>query len=110
MTTWTRLRQRTAAGNDIAVGIIGAGYVGRGLVHLLTRLDGFRPAVVVNRTVSRGVDAFSFAGHNGADVVVADGQRQLQDAVDSRRPAVTSEYEPALALDGVDVWIEATGT
>ena len=58
MTTWSRVRERAAAGRDITVGIVGAGYVGRGLVHLLDRLDGFRPALVVNRTVARGVDAY----------------------------------------------------
>src|SRR3954468_19628566 len=98
MTTWSRLRERAAAGNEITVGVIGAGYVGRGLVHLLDRLDGFRPAVVVNRTVARGIDAFAFAGHDAADVVTADKQRDLQDAVDGGRPAVTADYELALAL------------
>jgi hypothetical protein len=42
--------------------VIGAGYVGRGLAHLLHRLDGFPCALVVNRTPERAVEALRFAG------------------------------------------------
>src|SRR4051794_16774308 len=93
MTTWSRLRERAAAGQDITVGVIGAGYVGRGLVHLLDRLDGFRPALVVNRTVERGMDAYRLAGRDPSDVVVTDKASSLQAAIEAGSPAVTADYD-----------------
>ena len=109
MTTWSRVRGRAAAGNDITVGVVGAGYVGRGLVHLLDRLDGFRPALVVNRTTERGVAAYRLAGHDPASVMVTDDPQKLQAAIDASQPAVTADFEVAVAVDGVDVLVEATG-
>src|SRR5437016_13076412 len=93
MTTWSRLRERAAAGREITVGVIGAGYVGRGLVHLLDRLDGFRPALVVNRTVERGVDAYRLAGREPADVVVTDNASTVQSAIEAGTAAVTADYD-----------------
>ena len=109
MTTWSRVRERAAAGREITVGVIGAGYVGRGLVHLLDRLDGFRPALVVNRTVDRGVDAYRLAGCDPSGVVVTDKASTLQSAIEARTPAVTADVDVAVAIDGVDVLVEATG-
>ena len=111
MTTWSRLRDRTAGpdGRDITVGVIGAGYVGRGLVHLLDRLDGFRPALVVNRTVERAVDAYRLAGCDPAAVVSSEDPQVLRAAVESGTPAVTRDHEAAIAVDGLDLLVEATG-
>jgi predicted homoserine dehydrogenase-like protein len=110
MTTWTRVARRAAAARPLTVGVIGAGYVGRGLVHLLDRLPGYRPAVVVNRTVDRAVDAFVQAGVRAADVVVATDDRAARDAIEGGAPVVTGDPDLAIALDGIDVWVEATGT
>src|SRR5262249_31234533 len=109
MTTWSRVRERAVTGRDITVGVIGAGYVGRGLVHLLDRLDGFRPALVVNRTAARGVDAYRLAGHDPSTVTVTDDARGLQAAIESGTPAVTADYEVGVAVDGIDVLVECTG-
>jgi predicted homoserine dehydrogenase-like protein len=110
VTTWTRVARRAADAQPLTVGIVGAGYVGRGLLHLLDRLPGFRPAVVVNRTVERGVTAFVEAGARADDVVVATDERAARDAFDQGRPLVTPDPELAIALDGVDALVEATGT
>jgi predicted homoserine dehydrogenase-like protein len=110
VTTWTRLRRRALAGDDLRVGIIGAGYVGRGLVHLLDRLDGLRPALVVNRTVERGIAAYEFSGRTHADVVVADDTGTLQAALGDGRPVVTDDPALAIAAGAVDVFVEVTGT
>jgi predicted homoserine dehydrogenase-like protein len=102
--------RRAAEDRPITVGIVGAGYVARGLVHLLDRLPGFRPALVVNRTVERGIAAFADAGSGAADVVVANDERTLREAFARGRPIVSQDADLAIALEGVDVLVEATGT
>ena len=109
MTVWSRHRDFVSRPGPITTGIIGAGYVGAGLLHLLDRLDGFRPAVLVNRTVDRAVGAYVASGHPPDVVVVARTARELEAAVDSGRPAVTDDPDLVIALDGLDVLVEATG-
>jgi predicted homoserine dehydrogenase-like protein len=89
--------------------VIGAGSVAQGLVHLLSRVEGFRPAIIVNRTPAHGVAAYTNAGVRASDVVVADDERTARSAVAARRPTVTANPGVALALDDLDVVVEATG-
>jgi len=108
VTTWTRVRRRASAGEQIRVGVIGAGYVGRGLAHLLARLDGFECSLLVNRTLERGVDAFRFAGAEA--VAVVDDPDAARAAIADGIPAVTSDPGVAIALDELDVLVEGTGS
>ena len=107
MTTWTRVRRRAAAGEEFHVGVIGAGYVGRGLAHLLHRLDGFRCALVVNRTPERAVEALRFAG---AATRRRRHARCRREAIGRGVPAVTADPAVAIALDELDVLVEGTGS
>jgi predicted homoserine dehydrogenase-like protein len=109
MTVWSRHQDFVARQGPIKVGIIGAGYVGAGLVHLLDQLEGFRPAVVVNRTVDRAVGAYVASGNSAAEVVVACTQSELEVAIEAGRPAVTADPDLVIAADGLDVLVEATG-
>ena len=110
MTTWTRVRRLVDDHRQLQVGIIGAGYVGRGLAHLLDRLDGFAPAVIVNRTIERGIDAYRWSGRDPSEVVVARTETALRDAVSARRPVVVADPDLAIMLDELDVLVEATGS
>jgi predicted homoserine dehydrogenase-like protein len=110
VTTWTRVARRAADERPITVAIVGAGFVGRALTHLLARLPGYRTAVVVNRTVERAVDAYAHAGVAADDVVVVSDERAARDAFARGAPIATAEAGIAIATDGVDVIVEATGT
>lgn len=109
MGIWTRMAQWAATGNEVAVAVVGAGYVGSGVIYRLERTEGIRAAVVVNRTVDRALQAYDAAGHPPANVVVSDDPDVLVDALKTGRPAVTSTAEVLPELHGVDVVLEATG-
>jgi predicted homoserine dehydrogenase-like protein len=102
------VRRRARAGQPIRVGVFGAGYVGRGLAHLLARLDGFECSMVVNRTSTRAVDAYRFAGHD--EIAVVDDVDAARRAVERRTPAVATDAALAIELDELDVLVEATGS
>lgn len=108
MGIWQRMEQR-AQRRDVAVAVVGAGFVGRGVVYQLQRSIGMRPALVVNRSVERAVDAFVLAGWPGGDVVVSDDPVTLGEAVGNGRPAVTSSPGALPEVRGVDVVVEVTG-
>src|SRR5262245_6901175 len=69
---------------------------------------GMRVAAISNRKVQRAVDVYKYSGRT--DVVVADTQRTLDDAIRANKPAVT---EDALFLSHsalLDVICEVTGS
>jgi predicted homoserine dehydrogenase-like protein len=109
VTVWGRVAQRVAREQPISVAVFGAGYVGRNLVHLLDRLPGFVPAVVVNRSLERAIDAYVATGSRADEVVVAHDERTLRRAVEQGAPVVTAEPDLAIAYDAFDVFAETTG-
>ncbi|MDX1620815.1 MAG: hypothetical protein R3320_07490 [Nitriliruptorales bacterium] len=106
--TWRRFTDRDPE-RDVIVAVIGAGFMGRGLVHQLGRCPGIRPAVVANRRSGPAVAAFEGAGWEAADVLVCDDPDEIASAVDGRRPVVTHDARLAASLPPVDVVVEATG-
>lgn len=109
MGTWRRLAQWAAEGGSLNVAVVGAGFIGAGLVHQLERTPWTRPALVINRTVHRGVEVFVQAGYPPSEVVVADDPQVLSDAVREGRPAVTGAAGVLAELQGIDTVVEATG-
>jgi predicted homoserine dehydrogenase-like protein len=102
------LERREQEGRPIRVGMVGAGFMGRGIARqLLTATSGIRLVAIANRHPERAREAFAAAG---ADEIseVADPEA-LEAAAASGVPAVTDDA--ALVCRGpVDVVIEVTGT
>jgi predicted homoserine dehydrogenase-like protein len=89
--------------------VVGAGFIGRGLVHRLTRQGPFAPPLVVNRNTDRAVDAFATAGVDRDICLVSDDPAELSDALAEGRPCVASDADLLPDVDGVSVVVEATG-
>lgn len=104
-----RLQRLEASGNPIRVGVIGAGAMGRGVIHQLTQTPGMHPTVLVARNIERAVAAFRDAGFSPAEIVVTDDPARLSAASWKNRPAVTTDVTLAAEAAPVDVFIECTG-
>lgn len=109
MTTVLRaLEARAAAGDPIRVGLVGAGYAGRGFAaRIIRRTPGIELVAIANRTIGEAERAYREAGvdstgrvHSAADVDVA---------IRNHRPVVTDD--PTLLTDasGIEAIVEATG-
>ncbi|MFO8098424.1 MAG: Gfo/Idh/MocA family oxidoreductase [Salinibacter sp.] len=105
----TALQERHEQGNPIRVGLIGAGYIGRGIVLQIARsFPGMETVAVYNRTLSRAGRAYEEAGIDTHDVVTT--VAELDAAIDRGRPAVTDDPMLLCRAEGIDVIVEATGT
>jgi predicted homoserine dehydrogenase-like protein len=93
----------------VRTAVIGAGFMGKGLVYQLSKMPGMRPSLVVNRSPEKGVAAYVEAGYRREQVLVSDDPKALAAAVMEKRPAVTAESEIAGEVATLDVVIEATG-
>lgn len=102
-----QLRELAGRGRSIAVGIAGAGFVGRGLAHQLRLTPGMHLALVVNRTLERGIEAMVAGGHERSDVAVSDDVGEVEGLVAAGTPVVVSD--PAALPPNLDVVVEATG-
>lgn len=103
------LSRRDKRGDKIRTAVIGAGLMGRGLVHQLSRMPGMFPSLVVNRTLIHAVEAYRLVGFQDKDIVISDDPDVLAEAVARGKPAVSSTPEIAAKVNTIDVVIEATG-
>lgn len=104
----TALEKREEEGNPIRVGLVGAGYMGRGIaLQFLTPLVGMKLVAIANRTISEAELAYKQAGVDTIQRV--ENVAQLETAIMNGRFAVTDD--PALLCEalGIDAVIEATG-
>ena len=103
------LQRRSAEGRPIRVGLIGAGYMGRGIaLQILTAVPGMTLAAVANRHLA---DARLAYGNAGIDLVrVAETAAQIEQALRDNVPAVTEDALALCAAEGIDAVVEATGT
>ena len=57
------LNARHEAGNPVRVGMIGAGFMGRGIANQIANyMPGMELVAIANRTAKNGLDAYSKAG------------------------------------------------
>jgi predicted homoserine dehydrogenase-like protein len=104
----TALERRQREGNPIRVGVIGAGYMGRGAVlQIVTAIQGMEVVAVSNRTISEAERAYREAGIDSARQV--ETVTQLEEAIAQGQYAFTDDGMLLSQAEGIDAIIEATG-
>jgi predicted homoserine dehydrogenase-like protein len=102
------LQAREKAGNPIRVGLIGAGFMGRGITNQICRyMPGMRLAAISNRTLATAERACREAGIT--DVSVVRSLDAINQSVARGVTAVTDDATLLCRAEGIDVLIEATG-
>ncbi|MGV9884671.1 NAD(P)H-dependent oxidoreductase [Streptomyces sp. NPDC003006] len=103
----TALRRRAEQGRPIRVGMVGAGFMGRGLaLHIVRSVPGMRLAAIANRTLQAAERACAEAG---VQPVRATTAAQVEAAVAAGRTAVTEDAFALLAAEGIDCLVDVTG-
>ena len=102
------LAEREKQGKPVRVGLIGAGFMGRGIVNqLVNYTKGMKLVAISNRTVKNARDAFNLAGVT--DVIEAENSSDLDKAIASGNYAVTGDATLLCQSDEIDVLVESTG-
>jgi len=82
----TELQAREARGAPIRVAIVGAGFMSQGLANQVAHsVPGMRLVAVSNRNINRAINVLQYCGYE--NVVVADAQGRLDDAIRANRPS-----------------------
>ncbi len=103
------LAERERTGQPIRVGVVGAGYMGRGItLQILTAVPGMDVVAVYNRHLADARCAYEQAGITG--VAVAETVAQLEEHIHNHRYAITDEVRLLCEAGNIDAIVEATGT
>ena len=104
----TALRRREAEGRPIRVGMVGAGFQGKGIALQIVRsTPGMRLCAIACRRVESAVEAFQLAG---LAPTVCESRSELETAVSAGEPAVIEDAITLAGADGLDAIIEVTGS
>ena len=101
------LAERAAEGLPVRVGLVGAGYMARGIAAHAVALDGMQLVAVANRTPQHAEAILRELGVELAAAAVT--ASDVDDAAARGTVAVTADPGAVCAAESVDVVIEATG-
>jgi predicted homoserine dehydrogenase-like protein len=102
------LEKYAAEGKRIRVGMVGAGFMARGIANqLINSVKGIELVAIANRTLAKAAEAYQYAGIE--QVVTVDSVTALENAIDQHRPAVTDNVHLLCEADNIDLLLDITG-
>src|SRR5215212_3173783 len=102
------LARRQQDGNPVRVGMIGAGFMGRGIaLQILNHVPGMELVAIANRSIGGAIRACAEAGQSQFTAV--DSLGQLEQTVSEGRCAVTEDAMLLCQAGMIDAIIEVTG-
>jgi predicted homoserine dehydrogenase-like protein len=105
----TALRAREASGQPIRMGMIGAGFMGRGVVNqVVNHVPGMRLSAIYARRVEQGVAAYAYATP-GVEPAVVSTQDALDRAIEAGCPVVTDDPFLLCRSPHLDALMDVTG-
>ena len=103
----TALRRRAEQNRPIRVGLVGAGFMGRGLVNqIVNSTPGMDVVAIANRTVATAVRAYSEAGLQPVEAADTAG---VEAAIAAGSPVVLGDAQALVAAENIDVLVDVTG-
>src|SRR5687768_9024049 len=105
----TALDAREAEGRPIRVGMIGAGFMARGITNqILHNARGMRLVAIFNRCVQKAVDCYKYAD-DAIEPTIVDSQTSLDEAILGGRPVVTEDAMLLCRSAHIDVLVDVPG-
>jgi predicted homoserine dehydrogenase-like protein len=103
------LKARAEAGNPVRVGMIGAGFMGRGIANQIANsVPGMELVAIFNRSIDGAKRAYTEAGIE--DVRVVKTVAELEEAIAQNKYSITDDAKLLCQAEGIDAIVEVTGT
>ena len=104
----TALRKRQEENNPIRVGMIGAGFMGRGItVQICKSVPGMELVAISNSSLEKAKKAYEEAGVS--EIAIVEKVTELEDNIKKGTFSVTENPELLCTAEGIDAIIEVTG-
>ncbi|WP_414528235.1 NAD(P)H-dependent oxidoreductase [Nodularia chucula] len=102
------LAARAELGNPVKVGMIGAGFMGRGIANqIINSVPGMELVAIFSRQVDAAKQAYIEAGIENMQVVTS--VTEIEEAIANHKYAVTEDASLLCQAEGIDAIIEVTG-
>ena len=102
------LERRERENDPIRVGLVGAGFMGRGIaLQMLTATPGMELVAIASRRLEPAVQAYAEGGVESPEHVGS--VAELEQAIAAGRPAVTEDALLVAEAEGIDAIVEVTG-
>jgi predicted homoserine dehydrogenase-like protein len=102
------LQARAEAGNPIKVGMIGAGFMGRGIANqIINSVPGMELVAIFNRNIEAAKRAYTEAGIT--EIKEASNIAQLELAIAQGQHVITDDAMLLCRAEGIDALVEVTG-
>lgn len=109
--TDTLLAQRHAEGNPVRIGVIGPGFMARGMMnHIRNTMTGMTVSAVYARDVAKARESLAYAGYAADEIVDGESVQAIEKAVEGGLVAVTDNYEDLTAANGLDAIVDCSGS
>jgi predicted homoserine dehydrogenase-like protein len=106
----TAITTHLAAGKRVVVGMVGSGFMGRGmLVHVERHTKVLHFAAIANRNIPRAIDAFIAAGIARDDIVEVESDAQFAAAISAGKRVVTADPFLIARSPAIEIVVETTG-
>ncbi len=103
------LQECLAAGNPVRVGMIGAGFMGRGITNqIVNSVPGMKLVAIANRHLEGAKRAYTEAGVE--EVVEIETVTALEETIAQGQYAITEDAKLLCQAEQIDALIEVTGT
>jgi predicted homoserine dehydrogenase-like protein len=103
------LEQRAAEGRPIRVGMVGAGFMARGIaLQIATVVPGVRLVAIANRNLEPARRLLGEAGYD--EVPIVESGQALRAAAARNVPAVTEDWRLLCESEQIDLILEVTGS
>src|SRR5690606_19374623 len=104
----TALAKREAEGRPVRVGMVGAGFMAKGVaLQIKNHVPGMELVAISNRTIDRARETYNEAGI--ADVEEVDSVEALQENIRNGRYSITNDPMLLCRAEGIDAILEVTG-
>lgn len=102
------LQARAESGNPIKVGMIGAGFMGRGIANqIINSVPGMELVAIFNRNIEAAKRAYTEAGIT--EIKEASNIAQLELAIAQGQHVITDDAMLLCRAEGIDALVEVTG-
>lgn len=109
MELYESLLRREAEGRPIAVGLVGSGHMGSGMMHVTHQMKGMETRAVSDIDIKRPLAALKAMGIPESAICVTGNKGEAEDALRAGKYVATLDAVLITQLDGIDAVVEATG-
>jgi len=106
---YKELQKREENGDNVKVGLIGAGQMGTDIVSMAASMPGLDIAAVVDIEMQNAKNAYILSGLDSDKIYQSNSHNEIEDLIIKDKAVISSDSNLITEIENIDVIIDATG-